>query len=220
MVYDRLGAGMYNEADLGTPERVRKQVAQQIAGELLPHCGYDDSLSTRFKKLVYLRTIVHHVIGVHIGLILPDDRDFEGFDHVTRLNAPLTAPWIWNDDRSWVANVSGRLVSGLDPAQFKFSQAGWDADGWEQSQAQADAGLVPKPFVRYTVLGVGNNPGIHIIAFGGILMGLGIPWAFYIKPWLVQREKKKIQAQLKAGTYKKPVREGAVPTTIEAGVSR
>ncbi len=152
--------------------------------------------------------------------VRPTDRDFEGFDHVTRLNAPLTAPWIWNDDRSWVANVSGRLVSGLDPAQFKFSQAGWDADGWEQSQAQADAGLVPKPFVRYTVLGVGNNPGIHIIAFGGILMGLGIPWAFYIKPWLVQREKKKIQAQLKAGTYKKPVREGAVPTTIEAGVSR
>ncbi len=170
--------------------------------------------------------------------VKPTEREFEGFDHVTRLNAPLTAPWIWRDDRSWISNVAGRLASGLDPTQFKFSQAGWDADGWEQSQTQADAGLVPRPFVRYTVLGVGNNPGIHVVALGGILMGLGIPWAFYIKPWLVQREKKRIQAQLKAGTYKKPVRAGAPnagstpreagpapapsgsPALEEAGVSR
>lgn len=152
--------------------------------------------------------------------VTPTEREFDGFDHVTRLNAPLTAPWIWRDERAWVDNAAGRLVSGLDPAQFKFSQAGWDADGWEQSQAQADAKLIARPFVRYTVLGVGNNPGIHIIALGGILMGMGIPWAFYIKPWLVQREKKKIQAQVKAGTFKRPVRADVAPALQEAGVSQ
>jgi hypothetical protein len=49
---------------------------------------------------------------------------------------------------------------------------------------------------------VGNNPGIHVIAFGGILMGMGIPWAFYVKPWLVQREKKRLQQLVKEGKIK------------------
>ncbi len=132
------------------------------------------------------------------------DSRFQGFEHVTKLNSPLTAPFHWDDDRAWVSNFFGRLASGLDPDQFKFSQAGWDQAGWQKTQQQADAGLVPRPFVSYTILGVGNNPGIHIIAMGGIMMGVGIPWAFYVKPYLVRREKKKIQAQLAAGTYVRP----------------
>jgi DNA-directed RNA polymerase II subunit RPB2 len=81
-VYDMLGSGMYNEADLGTPEKIRRQVAQQVAGELLPHCGFDDSEATKFKKLIYLRTIVHHMLNVYTGASPPDDRDFEGFKAV------------------------------------------------------------------------------------------------------------------------------------------
>lgn len=77
-VYDMLGRGMYNETDLGTPEKIRRQVAQQVAGELLPHCGFDDSAHTRFKKLVYLRVLVHHMLDVYTGRVPPDDRDFEG----------------------------------------------------------------------------------------------------------------------------------------------
>ncbi|MEO1583027.1 MAG: hypothetical protein AAFR96_00460 [Planctomycetota bacterium] len=120
----------------------------------------------------------------------------EPYDHVTKLNAPLKAPFLWNDSRNIAANVAGELVSHLSPYQFKFSQAGWDRQGWEETQAQVDAGLAQAPTVRFTILGVGNNPGIHVIALGGVLMGVGIPWAFYIKPWLVKRKKKQIQAQL------------------------
>jgi len=81
-VYDSLGSGMYNELDLGTPEKIRRQVAQQIAGELLPHCGFDDSYETRIKKLVYLRLMIHHILNVYTGLAAPDDRDFEGYKAV------------------------------------------------------------------------------------------------------------------------------------------
>jgi len=81
-VFDALGRGMYNEADLGTVDKIRRQVAQQVNGELLPHCGFDDEPATRMKKLVYLRTIVHHMLDVYTGTSQPDDRDFEGFKAV------------------------------------------------------------------------------------------------------------------------------------------
>jgi hypothetical protein len=120
------------------------------------------------------------------------------------LNEPLTAPFAWSEERSWLENVVGRLRAGLNPNQLKFSQAGWDASTWEKTQKETDSGMAARPYVKFTRLQVGNNPGIHIIALGGILMGMGIPWAFYVKPYLVKREKARIQRELKAGTYRKP----------------
>lgn len=87
-IYEALGRGMYNEADLGTPEKIRKQVFQQICGELLPHCGFDDTTTTKFKKLVVLRTIVHQLMDVHCGTYKAHDRDFEGYKTV-QLSATL-----------------------------------------------------------------------------------------------------------------------------------
>lgn len=111
------------------------------------------------------------------------------YTHVTKLNAPLRAPFHWDDEKPWAINFVRRLAAGFDPNQYKLSQAGWDAQHWEESMAQADAGLVTRPWARFTDLRVGNNPGIHVIALGSVLMGVGIPWAFYVKPWLVRREK-------------------------------
>jgi hypothetical protein len=148
--------------------------------------------------------------------VIPVDSGFEAYEHVTKLNAPLTAPYIWTESRPWISNVFGRLSAGLDPRQFKFSQAGWDASGWEQSQAQTDAGMIPRPFAKFTILGVGNNPGIHIIALGAVLMGVGIPWAFYLKPYLVKREKLRIQRELAAGTYRKPQRAPVAVQTVRS----
>ncbi|MEO0511968.1 MAG: hypothetical protein AAF108_03620 [Planctomycetota bacterium] len=121
---------------------------------------------------------------------------FEPFSHVTKLNAPLKAPFRWSDERPAPANVVGELASHLSPNQFKLSQAGWDQQGWFESQRLADEGLLPRPRARFTILQVGNNPGIHVIAFGGVLMSLGIPWAFYVKPWLVRRKKRAIQREI------------------------
>lgn len=80
-VYTELGHGMYNEHDL-TPEKVRKQVQQQINGELLPHVGFDDEPETKFKKAIYLRSIMLHMLDIYTGTIDPDDRDFEGFKSI------------------------------------------------------------------------------------------------------------------------------------------
>jgi len=119
-------------------------------------------------------------------------RTFEPYVRRTSLNAPLRAPFVWSDSRSWPANALGLLASRLDPGQFKFAQSGWDAQGWERTQAQADAGEVPEPYAQFTILHVGNNPGIHVIALGGVLMGVGTPWAFYVKPWMVKRRKRRL----------------------------
>lgn len=140
---------------------------------------------------------------------------FKPYEHVTKLNAPLQAPFIWSDDRSYLSNVWGTLRSRLDARQFKLSQAGWDAEGWKRTQQMADRGEIPRPFASFTILGVGNNPGIHIIALGGILMSIGIPWAFYIKPLILQRRKRRIQEQLAAGTYQRPASQS--PTSESPG---
>ncbi|GIK19387.1 MAG: hypothetical protein DYG93_12285 [Leptolyngbya sp. PLA2] len=149
--------------------------------------------------------------------VTPTTLDFEPYEHVAKLNEPLRAPWRWDDRRSWVANVATRLSAGLDPRQFKFSQAGWDAEGWRRTQEMADQGLVPRPFAQFTILQVGNNPGIHVIAGGGILMGVGIPWAFYVKPLILQRRKRRIQRELAEGTYRPPVRLAPTQAVQPAG---
>lgn len=116
----------------------------------------------------------------------------------TSLNAPLLVrvPFRARPDVPMVANWIYRAISVVAPTQYKFSQAGWDAQGWEETQKQVEAGMRPRPMARWTILGVGNNPGIYVIATGAVMMGVGIPWAFYIKPLLVRLEKKKIQERL------------------------
>ncbi len=151
--------------------------------------------------------------------VVPMDRDFEPYVHVARLNAPLRAPVSWNDERPWIVNAANRLLSGLDPRQYKLSQSGWDAQGWQQTQQLADAGQAPGPSVRFTILHVGNNPGIHVVALGAILMCAGIPWAFYVKPWLVQREKRRIQSLVAEGRYKPAARSAVEPTALKPEVT-
>jgi len=125
--------------------------------------------------------------------VQPDEG--EPYVHKASLNAPLTAPFHWSEDRAVLANVTGRLTSGLDPRQFKLAQSGWDAQGWQERQEMVDRGMLERPYAAFTILGVGNNPGIHVIAFGSVLMAVGIPWAFYIKPALVRRQKNRLKAQ-------------------------
>jgi len=148
--------------------------------------------------------------------VVPDHRagetpGFKAYTHITKLNAPLQAPFMWAPDRSYVANVAGTLLSRLSPNQFKFSQAGWDAQTWEATQKLTDEGKLPRPYVTFTILGVGNNPGIHIVALGAILMSVGIPWAFYIKPLIMRRRSAKVKAQLAAGTYRRPETPARIP---------
>lgn len=121
----------------------------------------------------------------------------------TSLNDPLLVrvPFRPKEDASTVTNTLARLVSLIAPTQYKFSQAGWDPDGWNSTLAEVEAGTRSRAVARWTILGVGNNPGIYVIAAGAIMMVVGIPWAFYVKPYIMKRRKMKLKAEL-AGAAK------------------
>lgn len=201
-----LGAGLDTERDVFLPDGRMVRLAFGRRQHELP--GFNIRLLD-FQMIAYDHRGAPRDYQSMVRVEPTSGMTFTGFDHITKLNEPLTAPFRWSDDRSWASNFFGRLASGVNPHQFKFSQAGWDQAGWQKTQQQADAGLLPRPFAAFTILGVGNNPGIHMIAAGGVMMGLGIPWAFYFKPYLVRREKRKIQEQLAAGTYVRPTRPSA-----------
>jgi len=139
-----------------------------------------------------------------------------------RLNHPIIERAAMTDiaERSPVANALASIVGLIAPNQYKFSQAGWDAEGWKESKALVDAGQLEEPQAAFTILGVGNNPGIYIIAAGGVMICLGTPWAFYIKPWLLRRRSAAIRE--KAGEDARKLRAaagGARPTAQPAGAS-
>lgn len=74
--------------------------------------------------------------------------------------------------------------------RIKLSQAGWDPGDPQTPPAVKAERNAQGRFVnqqRFTILGVGNNVGIRVIAAGAVLIALGIPWAFYLKPYLIRR---------------------------------
>lgn len=99
--------------------------------------------------------------------------------------------------------------------KIKLSQAGWDP-GDPATSAQ-DKLLLDESgrFVnqqRFTILGVGNNVGIRVIALGGFLMAIGIPYAFYVKPWMMKRRAR----QLAAGVVKSKTKANLPERTLTA----
>ncbi len=91
------------------------------------------------------------------------------------------------------------LGSGLNPSSTSWSRPGWDAEGWADPAARLTEAPPLSAYAWFTILGVGNNPGIHIVAAGAVLMAVGIPWAFTSSPGSSRRRKAKVQAQLAAG---------------------
>ena len=96
----------------------------------------------------------------------------------------------------------------LPTRKLKISQTGWDpgdpALSPEEREARDEAGRYVNQ-QRFSILGIGNNVGIRVIAFGLCLVVAGIPWAFYVKPWLVRRKARRFAAGL-------PEREETVVT--------
>lgn len=93
--------------------------------------------------------------------------------------------------------VHRAAFASLPFSAVKLSQIAWDKGNPAEPghTARDDQGRFINQ-QRYTILGVSNNVGIRIIFIGAVLIVLGIPWAFYVKPWLLQRQKRKIQEQL------------------------
>lgn len=123
----------------------------------------------------------------------------------TSLNEPLLeSPYLWDSERSSLVNAAAWIGSTLGDTRFKFSQSGWDSGGWTETKARADSGELPRPYGRFTILGVGNNPGIKVIALGAVLTCVGIPWAFYVKPWMIRRRKAAFARAAAEGRFPSP----------------
>ncbi len=83
--------------------------------------------------------------------------------------------------------------------KIKLSQAGWDPGDPTTSAADKLLRDEQGRFLnqqRFTILGVGNNVGIRVIALGGFLVAIGIPYAFYVKPWMIKRRAKQLAASV------------------------
>ncbi len=74
----------------------------------------------------------------------------------------------------------------FDNGRWAFFQAAWDPQGQ-----------------RWTVLGVGSRPGVWIMVTGCIMMGVGLIYAFYLKPVIIRNMKRKAIAQAKAKAFAK-----------------
>ncbi len=77
--------------------------------------------------------------------------------------------------RQAVAHMNNPIYfGGLGDSYWTLFQAQWDPEGQ-----------------RYTVLGVGNRPGVWVMTAGCVMIFIGLLWAFYLKPILIRRMKAK-----------------------------
>jgi hypothetical protein len=128
----------------------------------------------------------------------------------TRLNNPYLADGaVLSEVMAANPNINpvAKFLYYLRYSTLKLSQSGWDPGDRSNPQIMAkgpDGHFLNQQ--RYSILTIGNNVAIHMIFVGAILIVMGVPWAFYIKPWLVRRESARLRAQY-AGK-KKPAPTG------------
>jgi len=75
---EQMGACMPNAKTIEF-SRLERMVRQQVAGELLPHCGFIDTPTVQLKKAIFLGIICRRLLMCHLGVEKFDDRDFEGY---------------------------------------------------------------------------------------------------------------------------------------------
>jgi hypothetical protein len=76
----------------------------------------------------------------------------------------------------------------FDGGSWLFFQAQWDPDGQ-----------------RWTILGVGNRPGVNVMICGCIMIVSGVLYAFYAKPIIIRRMKRKALAKAAERQLRKEV---------------
>jgi hypothetical protein len=143
----------------------------------------------------YVSNLILHVLNAQ-GRPTGDTIEAE-----TRLNNPLIARG--QTLQRAIEVHGGRLLAGvIHQARYgrlKLSQTGWDPG--EARDPQRNAVDEQGRFLsqqRFSIIGVGNNAAIQLVFIGSVMLFVGIPWAFYVKPALLRRQKRKLQSQLAA----------------------
>jgi hypothetical protein len=98
-------------------------------------------------------------------------RDFKS--HVTIFEPHISR------SRQGVAHMNNPIYfGGLFDSHWALFQAQWDPQGQ-----------------RFTVLGIGNRPGVYVMTLGCTMIALGLLYAFYVKPIILRRMKERALAQ-------------------------
>ncbi|MFN4244087.1 MAG: hypothetical protein ACK4PI_12730 [Tepidisphaerales bacterium] len=124
-------------------------------------------------------------------------RDFKSYVTITEPNGRV---------REDVAHMNNPIYFGGTPllnlgdTYWTLFQAQWDPNGQ-----------------RFTVLGVGNRPGVWVMTAGSVIMTVGLLYAFYAKPLIIRRMKERALAEAKA---KGKAAAAATPDGLNPAVAR
>ena len=122
---------------------------------------------------------------------MPRRVQVDRFEAIPYDGEEASATALMRDFRSEVTLIderTGRQRSDVaqlnDPVFITLDGPLWYDESWLLYQASWD----PEN-QAFTVLGVGNRPGIRTMVVGCVLMGVGLMWAFYVKPVIIRRRK-------------------------------
>jgi hypothetical protein len=107
---------------------------------------------------------------------------------------------IMRDFRSTLGVLDPRTGEEATAVAHMNNPVYFGGGSWLFFQAQFDPGQ------RYTVLGVGNRPGVWIMLTGFVMIVVGLMYAFYLKPLIIRRMKQNALAAAaakKAGSRKR-----------------
>ncbi|MEX0653974.1 MAG: hypothetical protein WD534_00160 [Phycisphaeraceae bacterium] len=193
------------------PDQVHRPVIVDLPEEQQVQLAF----SRRRYELPFAMALEHFEMTPYPGSQIPQDftaellladRNADGLihDQPERHRVHMNHPINYRTN----AAIGGPMWPALK--RVKISQTGWDPP--QAQDPAAEARDAQGRFVnqqRFTIVGIGNNVGIHIVALGAVLVAAGIPWAFYVKPWLVHREKRRLQRELAERDRPRPPTPGA-----------
>jgi hypothetical protein len=134
-------------------------------------------------------------------LQLPAKLTLRKFELVPYRGGDASANSMMRDFRSTLTVLDPKTGEDYTAVAHMNNPVYFGGGSWLFFQAQFD------PQQRYTVLGVGNRPGVWMMMTGFIMVVVGLMYAFYLKPVIIRRMK---QNALAAAAAKKATsRKGA-----------
>lgn len=185
-------------------------VASGVTGMWLPyhHFAFDNPDET-LRRFPYRPTTISLADGRRLQVMFARERlplpapvvldDFAVDTHIGGFTGSTSSIMDWQslvrfqgEDGQWLPPQSVRVNKPTEFDGYWFFQAQWDPP--EPPRGPGDPGSAG---LNYTVLGVGNRNGVHVMLAGCCIAVFGMIWSFYWKPVLKRRRQQAIYAQVR-----------------------
>jgi len=111
---------------------------------------------------------------------------YAGGDKIGGLMRDFRATLRVVDERAGIEKVGVAAMN--EPVYFESKTRWFEPD---ESWLFFQSGFNPQAAEQLSILGIGNRPGVVTMTVGSVMIGVGLLYAFYIKPIVVQRMKRK-----------------------------